>query len=179
MVNPEHVGIVKRGAEAIAEWRREHPTTRLELQGADLSFAGLPNTTLQGKDDGWASLNDADLSSAELRGANLRFSTMHRANLQGADLSEVDFRNADLRLANLRYSKLWYADFSNSVLDGASFQQAILGFTTLTNIDLTRVSGIDDVIVLEQEFPLRMSQVWIMRRGSVESKGVRWPDRLR
>lgn len=36
MANPEHVALVKKGAESFAAWRESHPTTRLDLAGADL-----------------------------------------------------------------------------------------------------------------------------------------------
>ena len=47
MANPEHVALVKKGWEAIAEWRQKHPKERLDLSGADLSGANLT-----GGDDG-------------------------------------------------------------------------------------------------------------------------------
>jgi hypothetical protein len=41
MANDEHVEIAKRGAEAIAKWRMEHPEMRLDLQDADLKEVNL------------------------------------------------------------------------------------------------------------------------------------------
>ena len=36
MANPDHVAIVKQGAEAIRLWRKQHPEERLNLYRADL-----------------------------------------------------------------------------------------------------------------------------------------------
>jgi hypothetical protein len=33
MANPEHVTVVKRGADAIREWREKHPDLRLDDEG--------------------------------------------------------------------------------------------------------------------------------------------------
>ena len=37
MANPEHVEIVKRGKDAIAAWRAEHPTGELDLREVELT----------------------------------------------------------------------------------------------------------------------------------------------
>ena len=39
MANPEHVALVKKGAKAIAAWRKSAPATRLDLRDADLTDA--------------------------------------------------------------------------------------------------------------------------------------------
>jgi hypothetical protein len=36
MANPEHVAIVKQGAEAIRKWRAENPDQWVDLLGAEL-----------------------------------------------------------------------------------------------------------------------------------------------
>ena len=81
-----------------------------------------------------------DFSKAHLRGADFRNSqlvetnflgaTLYRANLTGANLSK-----ADLSWANLMLATLNEADFSN----------AILGYTVLGEVDLSRVIGLDTV----------------------------------
>jgi hypothetical protein len=84
MANPEHVEIVKKGRDAIAKWRAQHPTGQLDLSGADLSGADLH----------WADLSWADLRGADLRAAYLRGASLSGANLTVADLSGADFDNA-------------------------------------------------------------------------------------
>ena len=70
MANPEHVALVKQGAEAIRQWREENPGVRLDLAGADLRKIGFTE----------ADLREADLLRADLRGAYLI-----EADLRGAD----------------------------------------------------------------------------------------------
>lgn len=67
MANPEHVEIVKQGAEAILEWWAEHMFGRLDLRKADL-FA-------------------ADVTKANLRGANLREAVLGCTIFGNLDLS--------------------------------------------------------------------------------------------
>jgi uncharacterized protein YjbI with pentapeptide repeats len=52
MANPEHVKIVRQGAETIRKWRVEHSDESLDLSRADRQ--------------------EVDLSQADLRGVNLR-----------------------------------------------------------------------------------------------------------
>ena len=56
MANPEHVELVRQGAEAIAQWREENPNTWLDLSRAN------PHRLY---------LYKANLSEAELGRANL------------------------------------------------------------------------------------------------------------
>ena len=57
----DHIAIVSQGSKAIAQWRKEHPTERLDLRRADLRGADLRGADLSGAD-----LSDADLASANL-----------------------------------------------------------------------------------------------------------------
>jgi hypothetical protein len=77
MANPDHVEIVKQGAEAIREWRENNPGVRLDLSAADLREADLSLTDLR----------DADLTKAELRESNLSGANLEGTNFRGADLS--------------------------------------------------------------------------------------------
>jgi hypothetical protein len=56
MANPAHVELVKQGAEAIRQWREEHPGVRLDLNRADLRGAYL----------GWSILDEANLAGADM-----------------------------------------------------------------------------------------------------------------
>jgi hypothetical protein len=60
MANPDHVAIVKQGAEAIRLWRKQHPEERLNLYRADLYE--IP-------------LYKADLCKADLRKADRSISS--------------------------------------------------------------------------------------------------------
>lgn len=140
MANPEHLALVGRGREAIAEWRRAHPRARLNLSGAILSGANLMVT---------------DLSSAYLRGANLRLANLTDADLSGANLTEADLSDtlllgakltgANLTSAVLIRSLLQFADLSAATLAGANMSQAAIGATALGMVDMSHVQGLSTV----------------------------------
>ncbi|MCH8087651.1 MAG: pentapeptide repeat-containing protein [Chloroflexi bacterium] len=46
MANPEHVKVVRQGAEAIARWRKNNQRVALDLSQADLSGADLIDANL-------------------------------------------------------------------------------------------------------------------------------------
>jgi len=130
MANPEHEQIAKRGAAAIAEWRRQHPRERLDLFLADLRMA--------------------DIRHADLRDANLS-----RANLLGADLGQADLRQTLVVQTgfcgtNLAGTTLAGANMTNACLMGTDLRKADLSWaicqvTTFANCDLSRVHGLQDV----------------------------------
>jgi pentapeptide repeat protein len=61
MANPEHVEVVKQGAEAIGQWREKNPGVTLDLRGADLRRIILSG----------AKLRQANLSRTDLGGQPL------------------------------------------------------------------------------------------------------------
>jgi len=63
MANPEHIEIVKQGAEAIRQWREKNPDAPLDLIRAELREVNLSEADLDG----------ANLSEAELYGAHLEW----------------------------------------------------------------------------------------------------------
>lgn len=96
MANPEHVEVVKQGADAIRQWRDKHPEAWLDLAFADLTNADLTNADLAGADITRAELWGAKLSDADLTGAALS-----HAHLRSADLTRTDLGNASLENASL------------------------------------------------------------------------------
>jgi len=86
MANPEHLEILKQGAEVWNEWCAKHSGVR-----PDLSEANLP----------WAVLRNANLSGATLRRAHLSEALLNSATLSGADLSGIDRTKVDLSAAVL------------------------------------------------------------------------------
>jgi hypothetical protein len=91
MANPEHVEIVKQGAEAIQKWREEHPRTKFDLIEANLGAAILIRADLSGAD-----LREADLRGANLNDIMLSMAILSRADLRGASLSATSFGNTNL-----------------------------------------------------------------------------------
>jgi hypothetical protein len=77
MANPEHVAVVRQGAEAVWTWKKAHPGERLDLV-------------------------EANLRGVFLRGVNLSGENLHGANLEGAYLETPFLDGADLSEANLR-----------------------------------------------------------------------------
>jgi hypothetical protein len=127
MANPEHVEIVRQGAAAIAQWRRQKPEAPLSLSEADLTEANLRGANLA-----WAELAGAVLAEADLTGADLRL-----ANLTGADLRLANLTGADLRLADLTGADLTGADLRRANLAGANLAGANLAGANLTGANLT------------------------------------------
>ena len=97
MANPEHVEIVKAGADAIADWRKKNPEVTLDLEGAHIMRV--------------------DLWLADLRGANLARVEMEQSDLRDANLAGADFSGANLAASDLTFARL----------DGANLQRQTLG----------------------------------------------------
>ena len=150
MANPEHVKLVLQGAAAIAEWRRRNPDVRLDLREADLPGANLSEADLHGADLTDTDLTGADLARANLREADLTMANLHGAelrgaDLRGADLTRADLARADLRRADFAAAKLLWAHLAWTDIAGAHVAGAHLAFTSLSNCDLSRVTGLSSV----------------------------------
>jgi hypothetical protein len=79
MADPAHVELVKRGAEAIRQWREEHPKVQLELHRADLRGATLHGAHLHGADLETVRFTPAgDSEGADLGNDAQFFETSHR-----------------------------------------------------------------------------------------------------
>ena len=150
MANPKHIAIVKKGREAIAEWRAQHPTERL-----DLSHARLFNANLLGANLSRANLREGNLSAGRLSGAclseadlgvaNLTCAFLHRADLRGADLRAADLCHADLREADLTGADLKQAKLFGANLSGSDFDKAFAGGTTFGDVDLSEAKNLETV----------------------------------
>ena len=143
MANPKHLALVRKGAAAIAEWRREHPNERLDLSKADLSGADLSGANLSGADLSSADLSSADLSSADLSSADLSSADLSGANLSGADLRWANLSGANLSEGDLRWANLSEGDLSRANLSRANLGGALLAFTFLGDTDLSQASGLE------------------------------------
>jgi hypothetical protein len=71
MANPEHVKILKQGAETWNKWREENPEVKPNLREAYLRDAQLRDANLSGADLGGADLGWANLRNINLTWANL------------------------------------------------------------------------------------------------------------
>ncbi len=134
MANSEHVALVKKGAKAIAAWRKAHPDTRLDLRSADLREACLATADLTGAD-----------VRACLMGADLRVADLTDADLAGADLRLANLWKARMTHADLRVANLTAADLTAANLGDADLTGAIIGWTILADVDLAHATGLADV----------------------------------
>ena len=150
MANPEHVEIVKQGKDAIAAWRAKNGGTQLALSGAYLSGVNLCVADLRRADLNDANLRGANLRGAKLSGADLSWAKLSGADLLGANLIDANLSEANLGLANLRgailsEAILIRADLRGAKLDNACIDKAHMGFTTLADVDLSKVKGLESV----------------------------------
>jgi TIR domain-containing protein/pentapeptide repeat protein len=124
-----------------------------DLTGADFTHANLSATDLRRVSLVGADLRFANCSGSNLSGAFLGFASLGRADLIGADLKSADLGDADISDANLGGADLRGADLSRAFiigadLSGANLAAARLWLTTLGNLDLSQVNGLDSVIHL-------------------------------
>jgi hypothetical protein len=126
-----------------------------DLRQADLSWTCLGETDFSKADLTGATLNGTYASFAKFRGATLgrailcnsifHIASFADCDLTGADLRDSDLREADLGGANLSQADLRLTKFIRTRVDGTSMSRASMGGTTLSDIDLSNVSGLDTV----------------------------------
>jgi hypothetical protein len=157
MANDEHVALLKQGAAAWNEWRKENRNIEPDLRGAYLNWADLTEANLSG----------AWLDRADLRGAYLSKADLSGAHLFGAFLNGADLRGADLRRADLGRASLGAAKLTRANLSGADLEYASLVDADITNADLTgcRIYGVS-VWELTVSNETRQQNLIITRRNT-------------
>jgi uncharacterized protein YjbI with pentapeptide repeats len=158
---------------------REAKLCSANLRGANLSEALLVEADLLGAD-----LRRADLSSADLRGAKLveaflADAILRGANLRGVDLTEAILSRANLHGANLCMAALSWTYFAGTEIAEADFSEASCERTTLADVNLAGVNGLDSV---KHGGPSTIGTDTLMRlRGTIPEKFLRGcglPDAL-
>lgn len=144
MANPEHVKRLCDGVTAWNAWREANPAVDPDLSGADLSTTEFRSAEMGTQFFG-PDLTNANLSGAALRQANLREARLHGANLRGADLLEANLLLTNLIEANLSKANLSEAYLGGAYLHGANLSQATCHATVFSNVDLSRVVGIETI----------------------------------
>lgn len=169
MANPEHVEVVCKGAEAIAEWRQANAGVRLDLSEAKLRGAKLGQADLAGAELFAAELCGAELSGALLTAADLTAADLRGANLTEASLSGADLAAAVLSEANLTGASLLLARVVLAFLRGANLSRSQLGSTSLSDVDLSQVIGLGTV---RHELPSSVGVDTLI--ASFRGAGNRW-----
>jgi len=121
MADPEHLALLRLGAQAWNDWRGTHPQAVPRLQYTDLADANLQGANLRGAQLLGADLRRANLSHANLAGADLADARLDDAylflaDLSGAELRRITATNARLVGTNLKRACLAQADFSRAAL---------------------------------------------------------------
>jgi len=96
--------------------RVRNSLSQLQLAGACLNQAMLPEVNLSLANLAIAELNRANLVAANLSQANLSWASLAAANLQHSNLSQANLEGADLSGANLLGANLSLANLNNTCL---------------------------------------------------------------
>lgn len=128
MADAPQLELLQQGVETWNTWRKEHPTTAIDLTAADLSGMRLNRIDLHGAD-----LSNANLSGVKMRDADLRRAIFNHANLQHAVLSRSDLRKASLQSANLVQASFSWSCLDEANLKAANLSQARLRFADLNH----------------------------------------------
>lgn len=110
MANQEQLDILRRGAQAWNQWRKEHPDIiRPDLINANLGFANLSDANLSGAIVGYTSFGDVDLSVVKnlekvthRAPSTIGIDTIYRS---GGNIPEVFLREAGVPDSFLEYMR--------------------------------------------------------------------------
>jgi hypothetical protein len=116
-----------------------------DLREANLREAVLSGAALIGANLLRVALSKANLREAVLNGAALIVADLSGATLIGAKLRGADLSMADLRAAALREANLIEANLIGANLSGADLSDSTMGYTSVADIDLSEVKGLETV----------------------------------
>jgi hypothetical protein len=127
MANPEHVEILKQGAEAWNKWRKVYPEVVPDLAKAYLVGTNLCRANLYG-----AKLSDADLSESKLLEVELSDADLTAENLSNSDLRKSKLIVAKAGMTNFKAANLGEAELFGTNFIGAKFNEANLSYANCT-----------------------------------------------
>ena len=130
---------------------------KLDFSGAKLRGEHLDELDLSGADFSNADLIEVSFMDSNLHGANFKGAKLQESYIFGSILQEANFHGADLEFANISSStnlmganlsnaSLIYTSFKDVYFAGANFTNATMASTTFSNVDLSRVKGLDTVV---------------------------------
>lgn len=147
MADEEQLKILAQGVEAWNKWRKGNPGIEPNLEGANLSGAGLQGVNLVGSDLSRTNLEGADLQRADLRGLNFPRTILYGANLGGCDLREANLSGAYVDDATrLNRANVRSCEISRYVLE------CLNSYGGLTKGALTKMIIHDDLADLRATF---------------------------
>jgi hypothetical protein len=112
--------------------------TTVDLSGADLAYAQLPNAYLS-----YANLAGTNLANADLAGASLNHAILTAADLAHAILNGDTYLGyANLTRATLTRANLTSADLIHANLTGANFAHSIIRDTNLSDTKRAGTKGL-------------------------------------
>jgi uncharacterized protein YjbI with pentapeptide repeats len=176
--HPGHWAKLQEGVPAWNLWRRDNPLLIPILNRADLSGRDLRRADFSATYFVRANLDKTDLRRASFYGAELVGAQLRGADLQGARLRGARFHAADLRDAKLQGADLYRVDFIGTQLAGAQLSKATCRITAFTDVDLSRVRGLDEI---RHGGPSPIDAATLVRSGSLPLaflRGCGVPDRV-
>jgi hypothetical protein len=146
MANPQHVEVVRQGAESWNRWRKDNPNIVPDLSRASITKADIGDATLYRADLSGSDLSFADLSGNCLVAADFYESNLTGAKLAGSDLAGAHLSKAKLVDADLSKARLIGANLNMTRLYGADLTACTVGWTLFAFVDLRAVKGLEEVI---------------------------------
>lgn len=143
MAITEHVELLNQGVAAWNTWRVANRGVVPNLSGTAFHERRLQGIDLSNSVLDHAHFNDCDLSGANLIAAYLFCASFLRTKLHSADLRDANLSCCWLAEAELERATLWGTNFNSAALTKANLKGARLGQTILTDVDLSKVRGLE------------------------------------
>ena len=160
----------------------------VNLEGSNLSSADFSGATLEAANlrrtvFRQAVLNWVNFSGANLRFADLRGTEIHNANFEKSFLLGAEFKYAHVYYSSLKGTELNNADLTGAIFQesdfmGASLEEARLGNTIFSDVNLIQAKGLEFV---EHTGPSVLDYRTLKRSGSLPDvflRGCGLPDTL-
>jgi len=143
VANKKQLALLRNGAKAWNDWRRENPSERIDLRDAHFDGSRLFDAGGDGMEPRQDDFSDVKLTGVDLSGADLCGALMSRLKLRGANFSKARFVGTemveiDCTGAHFMQAKLLGVELTGVILNGADLSDADLSESKL---DLIRFEG--------------------------------------
>lgn len=143
MADENQITIIKQGVEVWNNWRKENPTTPIDLSNADINGIDLSDANLFRSNFYKANLTNANLSNTILTGSNLYKTNLTGANLSGAILEQAGL--VDVQLQDAILTGCYLYGLSAWDLKGTPKDQSNLVITKKVNCTIEPFITVDDL----------------------------------